>query len=125
MADSLLNPPARPSRPDVLATLESVGYGVLQLPSSGEHRMLLAATADQVTEYARHGYAIVALGDKSQQGGGLHWQQLAQLLRHRGIPPPPRYLISPASEAEAEEGRLADWLSKYDLPAQERERWRR
>lgn len=125
VADSLLNPPAGASFPDVLGILNRVGYGLLQLPASGEYRMLLAATADQVTEFARHGYAIVAIGIKGPRGADLHWQQLSQLLRHRGMRPPPRHLVDAGSDPKGEEDRLADWLSNYDLPAEERQRWRR
>jgi len=43
--ETLINPPhrARAALPDVLGVLEASGYGVLQLPPPGEHRLLLAA----------------------------------------------------------------------------------
>ena len=123
--DSLLNPPdrARAALPDVLSILETCGYGVLQLPPTGEHGMLLAVIADQVAEYAHHGYAVVAVGVRGEPRG-LHWRRLAPLLRHRGGALPPRYLIRPDGDAAAEEERLTLFLSGYDLPVEEQRRWR-
>jgi hypothetical protein len=34
--------------------------------------VLLAVIADQVAEYAHHGYAVVAVGVRGNPGGGLH-----------------------------------------------------
>jgi hypothetical protein len=105
--------------------LEANGYGVLQLPPPGEHRLLLAVIADQVAEYAHHGYAVVAIGVRGESGDGLHWRRLAPLLRHRGVPVPPRHIIRPDHDAAAEGRRLADFLAGYDLPLEEQRRWRR
>ncbi len=93
--DALINPRTlgRTALPDVLGVLEAGGYGVLQLPPPGRHGLLLAVIADQVAEYAHHGYAVVAIGVRGEPGGGLHWRRLAPLLRHRGVAPPPRHLI--------------------------------
>jgi hypothetical protein len=123
--DTLLNPPdrARAALPDVLSILETCGYGVLQLPPTGEHGMLLAVIADQVAEYAHHGYAVVAVGVRGESRG-LHWRRLAPLLRHRGVALPPRYLIRPEGDAAAEAERFALFLSGYDLPVEEQRRWR-
>jgi len=131
VSDALINPP-RPSAalPDVLHVLELSGYGVLQLPPPGEHGLLLAVIADQVAEYAHHGYAIVAIGLRGEPGDGLHWRRLAPLLRHRGATLPPRHLIRPGAavaadvEVAAEEQRLTAFLASYDLPAEEQRRWR-
>ena len=62
--EALINPPDRDpaALPDVLGILTACGYGVLQLPPPGQHGLLLAVIADQVTEYAHHGYAVVAIG---------------------------------------------------------------
>jgi len=122
--DSLINPRDRTGagRPDVLSVLENSGYGVLQLPPPGEHGPLLAVIADQVAEYAHHGYAVVAIGVRGEPSGGLHWRRLAPLLRHRGVALPPRYLVR--SDAEGEEERIARFLSGYDLPVEEQRRWR-
>src|SRR5579864_6061060 len=106
--DALINPlaAARAALPDVLAVLESVGYGVLQLPPPGGHALLLAVIADQVAEYAHHGYAVVAIGVRGEPSGGLHWRRLAPLLRHRGVALPPRYLIRPDLAVAVEVQRL-------------------
>jgi len=130
----LINPPgqirvgadaaAGGALPDVLGVLEANGYGVLQLPPAGEHRLLLAVIADQIEEYLHHGYAVVAIGVRGEPGDGLHWRRLAPLLRHRGIALPPRHIIQPDVDAVAEGQRLNRWLANYDLPVEEQQRWR-
>ena len=110
--------------PDALGILEARGYGVLQLPPPGEHGRLLAVIADQIAEYAHHGYAVVAIGVRGEPGNGLHWRRLASLLRHRGVTLPPPHLIRPDAGASAEGERLAEFVSAYDLPAEEQRRWR-
>ena len=124
--DALINPPERAhtALPDVLGVLEASGYGVLQLPPQGGHGLLLAVIADQVAEYAHHGYAVVAVGVRGEPGEGLHWRRLAPLLRHRGVALPPRYLVRPELDAAAEGQRFAAFLAGYDLPAEEQRRWR-
>jgi len=123
--DMLINPRTpRAALPDVLALLETGGYGVLQLPPPGEHRLLLAVIADQVAEYAHHGYAVVAIGVRGEPGEGLHWRRLAPLLRHRGVLLPHRHIIRPDIDAALEAQRLAALLAGYDLPLEERQRWR-
>ena len=124
--DTLINPRtlARASLPDALGVLTACGYGVLMLPPPGKHGLLLAVIADQVAEYAHHGYAVVAIGVRGKPGDGLHWRRLAPLLRHRGVALPPRHLIPPDVDAAAEGQRLADFLSGYDLPVEEQRRWR-
>src|SRR5438105_12855938 len=87
-------------------------------------RSLLAVIADQVAEYAHHGYAVVAVGVRGEPGEGLHWRRLAPLLRHRGVALPPRYLVCPEVDAVAEGQRFAAFLAGYDLPAEEQRRWR-
>ena len=109
---------------DVLGLLDAGGYGVLQLPPAGEHRLLLAVIADQVAEYAHHGYAVVAIGVRGEPGNGLHWRRLAPLLRHRGVALPPRYIVRPDVDAVLEGKRLAALLASYDLPIEEQRRWR-
>ncbi len=124
--DTLINPDGRAGMglPDVLRVLEESGYGVLQLPPPGEHSLLLAVIADQVAEYAHHGYAVVAIGVSGQSVDGLHWRSLAPLLRHRGVAMPPRHLIRSDAGIAAEGQRLATFLAAYDLPAEEQRRWR-
>ena len=124
--DTLINPPdrVREPLPDVLGVLEASGYGVLQLPPPGEHPLLLAVIADQVAEYAHHGYAVVAVGLRGEPGDGLHWRRLAPLLRHRGVALPPRHILRPDVDPTLEEQRLAALLTSYDLPPEEQRRWR-
>jgi hypothetical protein len=124
--DALVNrqPQGRAALPDVLGVLTACGYGVLQLPPPGEHGALLAVIADQVAEYAHHGYAVAAIGVLGEPGDGLHWRRLAPLLRHRGVALPPRFSLRPDVDAAAESQRLAIFLSGYDLPAEEQRRWR-
>ena len=126
LADALINPSAaaHAALPDVLAVLEAAGYGLLQLPPAGEHSLLLAVIADQVAEYAHHGYAVVAVGLRGLPGDGLQWRRLAPLLRHRGVTLPPRHVIRPQIDAAAEGRRLAEFLAGYDLPPEEQRRWR-
>ena len=124
--DALLNPPQerRSGLPDLLGTLEKAGYGVLQLPPEGEHRLLLAVIADQIAEYAHHGYAVVAIGVRGEPGYGLHWRRLASLLRRRGVAPPHRLLIDRDADGALEQQRLAAELADYDIAAPEQKRWR-
>jgi hypothetical protein len=123
--DGLINPSdAHPVLPDVLSILESHGYGLLQLPPPGDHSLLLAVIADQVAEYAHHGYAVVAISMPGESGDGLHWRRLAPLLRHRGVALPPRHRLDPTGDAAAEEHRLTAFLVAYDLPVEEQRRWR-
>jgi hypothetical protein len=124
--DSLVNPHDRRcvTLPDALGVLAANGYGVLQLPPPGEHALLLAVIADQVAEFAHHGYAVAAIGVRGEAGGGLHWRRLAPLLRHRGVAPLPRHFIRPDTDAAAEAQRFAAFLAGYDLPVEEQRRWR-
>jgi len=124
--DTVLNPQQQSagSLPDVLCVLEANGYGVLQLPSAGAHRLLLAVIADQVAEYAHHGYAVVAIGLRGPSENGLHWRRLVPLLRRRGVVPPVRHFIRPHRDVEGESRRLSAFLADYDLPQEEQRRWR-
>ena len=124
--DRLINPPhqMRTALPDVLGVLQASGYGVLQLPPPGEHRLLLAVIADQLAEYSHHGYAVVAVGLRGEPGDGLHWRRLAPLLRHRAAALPPRYTVRPDVDLALQAQRLAAFLSSYDLPIAEQQRWR-
>jgi len=124
--DALMNPPerARAVLPDALGVLQASGYGVLHLPPPGKHSLLLAVIADQIAEYAHHGYAVVAIGIHGDSRDGLHWRRLAPLLRHRGAALPPRHLIRPDVDVAVEGKRLAGFLAGYDLPAEEQRRWR-
>jgi hypothetical protein len=122
----LVNPPhpMRAALPDALQVLEANRYGVLQLPPPGDHALLLAVIADQVAEYAHHGYAVVAVGLRGESADGLHWRRLAPLLRNRGVALPPRHIVRADTEVVAEEQRLAAFLARYDLPLVDQRRWR-
>lgn len=122
--ETLINPRDGAAPPDALGVLEANGYGVLQLPPPGKHGLLLAVIADQVAEYAHHGYAVVAIGVHGEEGDGLHWRRLAPLLRHRGVAPLPRHIIRPDVDAAAEGQRFATFLSGYDLPVDAQRHWR-
>lgn len=126
--NAVLNPPDRPGRrPDLVRTLDAQGYGLLQLPparGNGDPGLLLAVIADQVAEYAHHGYAIVAIGLRGEPGDGLHWRRLTGLLRHRGVAAPPRHLCDPDGDAGAEEQRLAQFLAGHDVSAEQQQTWR-
>jgi hypothetical protein len=125
IADALLNAGPHASLPDVIAVLEASSYGVLQLPPAGSgHGMLLAVTADQVAEYAHHGYAVVAVGLKGQVESGLHWRRLTSLLRQRDSALPPRHVIAAKIDAGEETRRLTAFLDSHDIPEDEKRRWR-
>ncbi len=126
VAEALINPlpSLRNSLPDVLAILERVGYGLLQLPPSGAHGLLLPVIADQTAEYAHHGYAVVAVGVRGQPDNGLHWRRFARLLRERAVALPPRHILRPDADPASEHARLASFLSAYDLPVAEQHHWR-
>jgi hypothetical protein len=126
VADVLINPPPqlRTRLPDVMGAVEACGYGVLQLPPAGEHRLLLAVIADQLAEYAHHGYALVAVGLDEAPGQGLHWRRLAPLLRHRRVAVPPRHIVRSGQDAALEVRRLAALLAGYDVPESEQHHWR-
>ena len=124
--DTLINMPraSAAALPNVLDLLEASGYGVLQLPPPGEHRLLLAVTADQVAEYSHHGYAVVAIGLRGLLDNGLHWRRVAPLLRHRGVALPARHIVRQDGDVTLESERLATFLANYDLPIEEQRRWR-
>jgi len=96
----------------LLETLEAAGYGVLQLPPPARHARLLGAIADEVAEYAHHGYAIVAIG-AAEALPGLHWRRLTTLLRSHRVAPPPRHLIRRAGDPEQERLRLTAFLKRH------------
>jgi hypothetical protein len=125
--DALMNPPTEyGGAPDALRVLDAQGYGLLQLPPAaghGDQSLLLAVIADQVAEYAHHGYVVVAVGLQGEPGDGLHWRRLTALLRHRGVAPPPRHVCASNSDA-AEEQRLAAFLAAQELSDEERRTWR-
>lgn len=91
VADEYVNPPAGGF--DALAVLAPAGWGVIQLPSASYPddvaSPLLEQVAEQVSEFANHGYDLVLIGAHD----GLD-AALAEL----GVQPPD--VIAPAGEAE-------------------------
>lgn len=128
--DALMNAPdASGAERMALRVLEEQGYGLLQLPPvvpGFDAGPLLAVIADQVAEYAHHGYAVAAVGVAARDGApdGLHWRGLTSLLRRRGATLPPRHLVATGGDLEAERQRLAAFLADYDIPTEEQRRWR-
>jgi hypothetical protein len=94
VAAGLVNPP--PGGLDALAVLERAGWGVMALPADwypdDVARPLLEQVAEQVDEFARHGYDVVVVGGRA----GLH-EALARLGRER-----PPALEAPRDERELE-----------------------
>ena len=109
---------------DLLSLLDEQGYGVIVMPPPGPHRLLLEVIADQVAEFAHHGYAVVAIGAAELSGHGLHWRSFSRLLQARGTATIPRHNLRLEVTGEQERRRLTDLLSRYDLPEPERQRWR-
>ena len=123
--DGLVNAQqADAARFDLLSLLDELGYGVMVMPPPGPHRLLLEVTADQVAEFAHHGYAVVAVGASALPGHGLHWRSFSRLMSGRGAAAIVRHNVRLEREPETERRRLRDFLSGYDLPESERRRWR-
>jgi hypothetical protein len=128
LPDRAVNPPdGQNSQLDLLRVLDAHGYGLLQLPPTQggvDPSLLLAVIADQVAEYAHHGYAVVAVGLRGEPNAGLHWRRLTALLRHRYVPPPPRYVCAMEGDPDVEERELSVFLSAHDIPLEEQRVWR-
>jgi hypothetical protein len=94
VAAELINPP--PGGLDALAVIERNGWGVMALPADwypdDVAGPLLEQVAEQVDEFARHGYDVVLVGARA----GLD-AALARLGRDR-----PPALQTPHDEAELE-----------------------
>jgi hypothetical protein len=94
VAAELVNPP--PGGLDALAVLERNGWGVMALPAAwypdAVAAPLLEQVAEQVDEFARHGYGVVLIGSRA----GLD-EALARL--GRAAPPT---LAEPKDEHELE-----------------------
>jgi hypothetical protein len=95
VAAGLVNPPA--GSLDALAVLERIGWGVIALPADwypdDVAAPLLEQVAEQVDEFARHGYDVVLIGTRA----GLD-EALAKLGRER---PPALDAPRDAQELEA------------------------
>jgi hypothetical protein len=91
VASELVNPEA--GGLDALAILGAAGWGVIQLPAAwypdDVAAPLLEQVAEEVDEFARHGYDIVRVGDRAG---------LAEALARLGVDDPPA--ITPASGGE-------------------------
>ncbi|HWE60743.1 MAG TPA: hypothetical protein VHB98_03455 [Chloroflexota bacterium] len=126
--DALINPPDDAGAcASARRLLDALGYGFLQLPSpAGGHTptLLLAVTADQLAEYAHHGYVAVAVGVRDLPGYGLFWRSLAALLRSRGMPSLPRYVIDRQAAPSVLERELAAFLAGAEISEEEQRRWR-
>ena len=94
VAADLVNP--APGGLDALAVLQRAGWGVMALPADwypdDVAQPLLEQVAEQVDEFARHGYDVVLIGTRA----GLD-PALAKLGRE-----PPPALAEPRDEAELE-----------------------
>jgi hypothetical protein len=92
VAAELVNPP--PGGLDALGVLDAAGWGVMQLPAAWYDdevaAPLLEQIAEQVDEFARHGYDIVQVGDRAG---------LAEALAALGHEPPPA-IHAPRDAAE-------------------------
>jgi hypothetical protein len=102
VADRYVNP--EPGQLDGLAVLAAAGWGVMQLPDDGYPaevtRPLLAEVAEQVEEFARHGYGFILVGERDG---------LAEALAAVGIGVPDR--VIPGSAAE-----LGEFLAAQPVP---------
>jgi hypothetical protein len=101
-ADRYVNPP--PGGLDAVAVAEQTGWGVMQLPADDYPpevaEPLLAEVAEQMEEFARHGYAFVLVGERAG---------LAEALAQVGVSLPDQ--ISPRTSSQ-----LADFLDGQPAP---------
>lgn len=102
VADRYVNP--APGELDAVAVLAAAGWGVMQLPDDAYPpdvaQPLLAEVAEQVEEFARHGYGLIVVGER----GGLD-----QALAGVGVTVPAR--IVPAAAGE-----LSEFLAAQPVP---------
>jgi hypothetical protein len=101
-ADGYVNPP--PGGLDAVAVAEQTGWGIMQLPADDYPpevaEPLLAEVAEQVEEFARHGYAFVLVGKRAG---------LAEALAQVGVSLPDQ--ISPRTSSQ-----LAEFLDGQPAP---------
>ena len=107
VADSYVNPP--PGGLDAVAAAVQAGWGVMQLPADDYPAEvagpLLAEVAEQVEEFARHGYGLVLVGER---------QGLADALARVGVAVPDG--ITPATSVQ-----LLAFLNGRPAPAAARD----
>jgi DNA-binding transcriptional LysR family regulator len=103
VADRYVNPPQ--GGLDAVAAAAQAGWGVMQLPADDYPAEvagpLLAEVAEQVEEFARHGYGLVLVGERAG---------LAEALARVGVAVPDG--IIPATSVQ-----LNDFLSGRPAPA--------
>jgi hypothetical protein len=113
VADALINGDAAGF--DVLAVLESAGWGVVLLPPAwypdAATEPLLQAIADQMHEYTRHGYAIALVGEHAG---------LADALARAGVPAPAALGARTAAELTTALHATAAGLAPHDAAAAQR-----
>lgn len=101
-ADRYVNPPR--GGLDAVAVAEQTGWGVMQLPADDYPpevaEPLLAEVAEQMEEFARHGYAFVLVGERAG---------LPEALANVGVPLPDQ--LSPGTAAQ-----LAEFLDGRPAP---------
>jgi hypothetical protein len=94
VASELVNPPD--GGLDALAVLADAGWGVIQLPADlypdDVAAPLLEQVAEEVEEFARHGYDVVQIGDRAG---------LAEALARLRLDPPPRTTPATAGDLHA------------------------
>jgi hypothetical protein len=81
---------------DGLAVLDQAGWGVMQLPAAdypaATRARILTDLAEQLLEFARHGYSIVLVGEDAAAD---------EALAAAGLPAPPRASPQTADELRA------------------------
>ena len=107
VADRYVNPPS--DGLDAVAVAAQTGWGVMQLPADDYPpevaKPLLAEVAEQMEEFARHGYGFVLVGERAG---------LAEALATVGVPLPDA--ISPGTAAQ-----LAEFLAGRPAPRANRD----
>jgi hypothetical protein len=100
---------------DLLGALDEAGWGVMLLPPAwypdAAAGPLLDAIADQVQEYARHGYALALIGARAG---------LEAALARAGAPVPAPVHPTTAPELRAELAAVASALAPSDAAAAQR-----
>jgi hypothetical protein len=113
VADELLNDNAAGF--DVLGVIDRAGWGVVALPPAWYcpdlAGPLLEHVAEHVEEFARHGYAIVLIGERDGLG---------EALGHVGVPMPERVQAQDAEQLAAELARRAAAVRPRDAAAYQR-----
>lgn len=79
------------SRPGALAAVEAEGYGLIQTPPEtlppAQATLSLVLIVDQIEDYRRHGYLVLARPESGAPGGGIWLDSLQRMLAERGLAP--------------------------------------